>query len=49
MSPVAHFFGEDVAGVDVARDVADVHLLGLDAVAAPALATGVYVFFKKVL
>ena len=32
MSAAAHFFGEYVTGVDVTRDVADVHLVGLDAV-----------------
>ena len=32
MSGFAHFFGEDAARVDVSRDVAKIHLLGLDAV-----------------
>ena len=34
---VAHFLGEDDAGVDVPRDVADVDLLGLNAVANSAV------------
>ena len=37
MSPVAHLFGEDVARADVSRDMAKIHLLGLDAVVNSAV------------
>ena len=33
MSSVAHLFGDDVTGFDVAQDVAKIHLIGLDVVA----------------
>ena len=37
VSSVAHLFGEDVARVDVSRDVVKIHLLGLDAVTNSAV------------
>ena len=37
MCAIAHFFGEDVARVDGTRDVVEVHLLFLDAVADGAV------------
>ena len=37
MSAVAHVLGENVTGVDVPRDVAYVHLFGMDAVANRAV------------
>ena len=37
MSSVSHLFSEDVARVDVSGDVANIHLLGLDAVANSAV------------
>ena len=37
MSGVVHFFGKDVARVDVSGDVAKIHLLGLDTVTNSAV------------